>query len=56
MSFFDLEVLEGKSINPRNNAPFITFKKYDFGTKNLKNKQKLQLILSWPGFNNTKVR
>ncbi len=27
-----------------NNAPRKAFKKYAFGTKNLKNKQKLQLI------------
>jgi hypothetical protein len=31
----------------RNNAPSKTFKKYDFGTKKLKNKQKLQLIWTY---------
>jgi len=31
----------------RNNAPSKTFKKYAFGTKKLKNKQKLQLIWTY---------
>jgi hypothetical protein len=30
-----------------NNAPCKAFKKYAFGTKNLKNKQKLQLIWTY---------
>jgi hypothetical protein len=37
----------------RNNAPSKTFKKYAFGTKKLKNKQKLQLI--WTYENMVKV-
>jgi hypothetical protein len=31
----------------KNNDPFKTFKKYVFGTKKLKNKQKLQLIWTY---------
>jgi hypothetical protein len=31
----------------KSNDPSKTFKKYDFGTKNLKNKQKLQLIWTY---------
>ncbi len=31
----------------KNNAPSKTFKKYAFGTKNLKNKQKLQFIWTY---------
>ncbi len=47
MSFFNLEVLKGKLKVHKNIAPFNTFKKYDFRTKNLKTKQKLQLIWTY---------
>jgi len=43
MSFFNLEVLKGKPTKVQmNNDPCKAFKKYAFGTKKLKNKQKFQ--------------
>jgi hypothetical protein len=48
MSFFNLEVLKGKPHKfQKNNAPSKTLKKYVFGTKKFKNKQKLQLIWTY---------
>jgi hypothetical protein len=48
MSFFNLEVLKRETHKVhRNNDPFKNFKKDAFGTKKLKNKQKLQLIWTY---------
>jgi hypothetical protein len=47
MSFLNLKVLKKIPQIHKNNAPFKTFKKYAFGTKKLKNKQKLQLVWAY---------
>jgi len=45
MSFLKFGGLKSKTHKiHKNNAPSKIFKKYVFGTKNLKNKQKLQLV------------
>jgi hypothetical protein len=47
MSFFDLEVLKEKPIKSKGILPHLKLSKHIFGTKNLKNKQKLQLIWTY---------
>jgi len=44
MSILNLKILKGKPIKSRGIMPLNYFLKYAFGTKKLKNKQKLQLI------------
>ncbi len=47
-SFFDMEVLKGKPTKSKGIMPHLEFSKtYVFGTKKLKNKQKLQLIWTY---------
>jgi hypothetical protein len=47
MPFLNLEVLKGKSTKSIYNERCKVLKKYAFGTKKLKNKQKLQLIWTY---------
>jgi hypothetical protein len=48
MSFFDMEVLKGKPTKSKGIMPHLELSKtYVFGTKKLKNKQKLQLIWTY---------
>jgi hypothetical protein len=48
MSFFNLEVLKGKCTKSIGLMPHLKLSKtYDFGTKKLKNKPKLQLMWTY---------
>jgi hypothetical protein len=48
MSFFNLEILKGKPTKSIEIMPHLKLSKtYVFGTKKLKNKQKLQLVWSY---------
>jgi hypothetical protein len=47
ISFLNWKSLKKTQKIQRDNPPFKTLKKYVFGTKNLKNKQKLQLIWAY---------